>query len=110
MPGTTLGRGNMLYDYLVQATFVWSSATLTSTTSELTATLKGLNVGDYVDMFLQNAAMTTSLQIANIRVSAADTIAVTWVAAAASLTIPTGPWLVNICRPEAPGLLPTTAV
>lgn len=109
MPQTTVGRGNILYDWLVSATLVWSSTALSSTTSELTATMPGLQTGDYVDMFLPGAALTTGLTIGNIRVSAANTLAVTWIAASASLTIPTGPWLMNVCRPEAPNNLPITA-
>lgn len=101
MPQTTLGRGNILFDWLVfPPSITWSSAAISSTTSELTATVKGLAVGDYVDMFLTDRAMTTGLTFSNIRVSAADTLAVTWVAATASLTIPTGQWILNVCRPE----------
>jgi hypothetical protein len=109
MPSSTLGRGNIIYDWLVQASLVWSTATVASTTAELTAILPGVNIGDYVDMYLPNAAMTTGLTVANIRVSAANTLAVTWIATSGTFTVPTGPWLINICRPEAPGLLPASA-
>ncbi len=101
MPATTVGRGNILYDWLVfPATVTWSSTALSSTTSELTATVPGLQVGDYVDMFLTDRAMPTGLTFSNIRVSAANTLAATWIAATASLTIPTGQWILNVCRPE----------
>lgn len=111
MPQTTVGRGNLLYDWVVLApALVWSSASLSSTTSELTASLPGLLPGDMIDMSLPNSALTTGLTIANARVSAANTIAVTWVAASASLTIPTGPWLFNVGRPEGGSAnLPATA-
>ena len=109
MPGTTIGRGNMLYDYIVQTSITWSAATVASTTAELTATIPGLQVGDYVDMMLPNAAMTTGLTISNVRVSAANTLAVTWVATSGTFTIPTCPWQINVCRPESLPL-PSNAV
>jgi len=120
MPGS--GRnafGNELYDFVIAptsqagaapGTLVWSSATLSSTTAELTATVPGLLVGDCIDLYLTTGAMTTSLQIANVRVSAPNTLAVTWVAAASSLTIPTTGWIMNITRPENPSNLPPNAL
>lgn len=110
MPQTSIARGNELYDWLTQSSFVWSSASIASTTSELTAPFPGVQVGDYVDMYLVNAAMTTGLTISNIRVSAANTIAVTWVATSGTFTIPTGPYIVNIVRAESYTNLPATAV
>ena len=110
MPGTTIARGNELYDFLIQpATITWSSASVASTTTELTATVPGLVVGDYVDMWLPNAAMTTGLTFSNVRVSAANTLAVTWIATSGTFTVPTGPWLVNVVRAESYPNLPTTA-
>jgi hypothetical protein len=101
MPSETIGRGNSRYEILLYLpTVTWSSATLSSTTSELTATVPGLQDGDIPYMMLQNAAMTTNLSYSNIRVSAANTLAVTWIAGAASITIPTGPWVVGVIRPE----------
>jgi hypothetical protein len=110
MPGTTIARGNELYDFLTLSSFAWSSATLTTTTSELTASLPGLVLGDSVDLYLANAAMTTGLTISNVRVSAANTLAVTWVTATGTFTIPTGPYIVNIVRPESYANLPATAI
>jgi hypothetical protein len=110
MPQTMIARGNEVYDWLTQTSFVWSSASITSTTSELTAPFPGVQVGDYVDMYLANAAMTTGLTVSNIRVSAANTLSVTWVATSGTFTIPTGPYIVNIVRPESFANLPATAV
>ena len=111
MPQTMLGRGNLIYDWLIQPTLTWSAATVgATTTAELTATVPGLQVGDYVDMYLAGAAITTGLAFTNIRVSAANTIAVTWVnSTAGGLTVQTGPWLMNIVRPESTANLSTTA-
>ena len=110
MPQATLARGNELYDWMTLTSFVWSSATVASTTAELTASFPGVQVGDYVDMYLPNAAMTTGLTISNIRVSAANVIAVTWVATSGTFTVPTGPYLVNIVRAESYQNLPTAAI
>lgn len=118
MPGSQRpAYGNELYDFVMAPTspgnaagvLTWSTASLSSTTAELTTTVPGLLVGDLVDLYLTSAAMTTGLTISNTRVSAANTLAVTWVAASASLTIPTGIWSANVTRPESPTLLPTSA-
>ena len=100
MPSTTIGRGNMSIDVLFQTSLTWSAANLTNQTSELTATIPGLQIGDYVDLYLPNAAMTTGVTIANVRVSAANTLAVTFVVIGSAIVIPTGPWLINLSRPE----------
>ena len=112
MPQASLARGNEAYDWLILPTITWSAATLAgNTTSELTATINGLVVGDYFDMFLNNAAMTTGLQTTNMRISAANTLAVTWVnTTGGTLTIPVGPWLANIVRAESFANLVGTAV
>lgn len=111
--------GNEIYDLVIAptsqagaapGTLVWSSATLSSTTAELTATIPGLLVGDLVDLYLTGAAMTTGLNITNVRVSAPNTLAVTWVAASSSLTIPTTGWSANLTRPENPGNPPPNAL
>jgi hypothetical protein len=112
MPSNTICRGNILYESLLYVpTIAWSSASLSSTTSELTATVPGLQVGDSPYLVLINAAMTTNLSYSNVRVSAADTLAVTWIAGAAALTIPTGPWYIGVIRPEFTGTqLPSNAL
>lgn len=120
MPGSNrVAYGNELYDFVIAPTSVgnsvpgtitWSSATLSSTTAELTCTIPGLQVGDAVDLYLTSSPMTTGLTISNIRVSAPNVLAVTWVAASASLTIPTGPWIANITRAENVSALPTNAL
>ena len=101
MPSNTIARGNTLFETLIYLpTVTWSSATLSSTTSELTASLPGLQDGDVPYLMLQNSAMPTNLSYSNVRVSAANVLAVTWIAAAGGVTIPTGPWVVGVIRPE----------
>jgi hypothetical protein len=115
MPGSNrIALGNTIYATLILATsqagtvpgtLAWSAATVgANTTAELTATLKGVLPYDAVDLYLNNAAMTTGLTISNVRVSAADTLAVTWInATAGALTIPTAVWLASVTRPESTG-------
>lgn len=113
MPGTIAARGNELYDFLVAPpTVTWSSATVGATsTAELTATVPGLQVGDYIGLQLYTGPVTTGLSITNERVSAANTMAITWVnSTAGGLTVPTTGWVINVVRPEAyPGLPPSAA-
>jgi hypothetical protein len=100
MPGTTISRGNILNETMlyIQA-ITWSTAALTSTTAELTATVPGLLDGDVPYMMLVNTAMPTGVSYSNIRVSAANTLAVTW-STTGTVTIPTGPWMIGVIRPE----------
>jgi hypothetical protein len=122
MPGSNrVAYGNETYDTViaptslagaVPGTLAWSATTLaTASTAELTATVQGLQIGDICDLYLISGAMTTGLQIANTRVSAANTLAVTWVnSSGGTLTIPTATWSMNMTRPEIPGALPTNAL
>ena len=110
MPQTTIARGNELYDWLCGVTVTWSGSVGATSTAELTCTVPGLLVGDYVDMYLSTQALTTGLSITNMRVSAANTMAVTVVnATAGALTPPVGPWTLNVVRPENPNNLPASA-
>ena len=122
MPGSNrTAYGNEIYDIVISpttaagavpGTLVWSAATIAAnTTAELTSTIPGLLIGDLVDLYLTNAAMTTGLQICNIRVSAANTLAVTWVnTTGGTLTIPTTVWSANLTRPESASNQPVNAL
>ncbi len=103
--------GNEIYDSIIAPTSVagavpgtlaWSAATVAATTtSELTAKIPGVLPGDAVDLYLTSGALITGLQICNVRVSTADTVAVTWVnSTGAPITVPTATWLANVSRPE----------
>ena len=115
MPGSNrTAYGNEIYDTIIAptsqagatpGTLVWSAAQVAAnTTSELTTTVPGLLPGDICDLYLVSAAMTTGLQIANVRVSAANTLAVTWANnTGAAVTVPTATWNANVTRPEITG-------
>ena len=119
MPQTTIARGNELYDFIIAPTtpglaagnLTWSATSVgANTTAELTVNIAGLLVGDLCDLYLVSGAMTTGLQIANVRASAANTLAVTWVnTTAGSLTVPVGTWYMNITRAENVAYLPQNA-
>lgn len=112
MPGSNrVAYGNEIYDSIiaptsapgaVPGTLAWSTASVTTaSTVELTTKIPGLLLGDAVDLYLTSGAMPTGLQIANVRVSAVDTLAVTWVnASGGTVTVPTASWLANVSRPE----------
>ena len=103
MPGTTISRGNALFETIVYLTTVtWSTAALTSTTAELTTTVPGLVVGDLPYLMLVNSAMPANISYTNVRVSAANTLAATW-AVTGTVTVPTGPWVIGVIRPEVTG-------
>jgi hypothetical protein len=122
MPGSSrVAYGNEIYDSIIAPTSVagavpgtlaWSSANVASaTTAELTTTIPGLLPGDIVDLYLVSGPLLTGLQIANVRVSATNTLAVTWVnSSGGALTVPTATWNANLTRPENPSNLPPNAV
>ena len=70
-----------------------------TTTAEQTFTVNGLRVGDIV--IPQIPALTANVGIVNARVSAANTLALTYVNANASPTVPAaGTYLLMVFRPE----------
>jgi len=120
MPGSNRpALGNEIYDMVIAptsqagaalGTLVWSSANGTNQTVEVTTTINGLLVGDLVDLYLTTGPMTTGLTIANVRVSAVNTLAVTWVVVGSAITFPTTGWAANMTRPENPSALPPNAL
>ena len=110
MPQTTIGRGNMVYDWLMSVTFVWSGSIGATSTAEITAPFPGLQVGDYVDMYVQNGPQTTGVQPINFRCATNGVLTAQWSnSTAGALTPLAGPYLVNISRPESVTALPNSA-
>jgi len=107
MPSTTIQRGNALFDTLIAPTITWSGSVGATSTAELTATIPGFQVGDVISGTSIGAALTTGLSYTNWRVSAPNTIAVTWVnTTAGALTPQSGPWNIEVMRPENPSNIP----
>lgn len=100
MPSTTIGRGNMLYDFIIATTLTPSSVT-NATSAEQTFTVKGLLTTDFVDVQCSGAAQTSGIVITNCRVSAADTLALTFGNFAASPATPvSSSYQINVSRAE----------
>ena len=122
MPGSNrVAFGNEIYDIVISptspgqtvvGTVIWSATTVAAnTTTELTATIPGLQVNDFISFQLANAPIVTGLQIVNERVSAPNTAAVQWVnVTGGALTVPTATWIMNLTRPESPTALPPNAI
>ena len=108
MPSSTLGRGNILYDFLIGPTLTPVSVAA-NTSAEQSFTIKGLLVGDCPDINF-NGAQTAGIGIVNVRVSAVDTLTVMFVNdTSGGLTPAAGQYFLNIARPENLPL-PTNAV
>src|SRR4029077_1948314 len=99
MPGTTIGRGNVLYDYLCGPSLTPASVNA-NTTEEQTFTVLGLQVGDFVDVNFQGA-QTAGIGISNVRVSAANVLALQFTNnTGGALTPAAGIYGINVTRPE----------
>lgn len=107
MPGaSTLPRGNVAYIFLLQATLS-PSIVNTITAPEQTFTVNGLLVGDFVQV--QKPTAQAGLGIAGSRVTAANTLGITFVNPTAGNITPTAgeTYLIKVVRPENPAPLPT---
>ena len=74
MSGTTIPRGNILIT-LEFATIITPVSVAANTTAEQSFTIPGLQVGDYINA-ASPGAQTAGILIANVRVSAANTVAI----------------------------------
>lgn len=74
MPGTTIARGNILAikEFALTLTPVSVAAALTA---EQSFTVPGVRPGDYINCNF-NAAQTAGIFIANLRVTATDTVTI----------------------------------
>lgn len=103
---TNITRGNILKLFAVSVTFNPASVA-TITTAEQTLTVSGVNVGDIVVSY-NKPSNTAGAMPVNARVSAANTIAVTFVNPTAGSVDPASEtWTFLIGRPETPGALPS---
>ncbi len=112
MPGTMIGRGNMLYDFVIGPTLTPSSVAAT-TSAEQSFTIAGLQTNDVVDIATLNGVQTAGVGIANVRVSAANTLGLTFSNAGTTTVTPAaGQYIINVVRLEVSSLgqLPTTAI
>lgn len=90
----------------LQSTFVLTisitpAATASATTLEQTFTVPGLQTGDQVSAFSAQFAYSSLVDVVNIRVSAANTLAIAFSNnTAGSLTAPSGTYLLEVNRPD----------
>ena len=94
----TLPRGNIIGSWILCPTLTPVSVAW-STTTEQTFTVTGLNVGDFVDV--SKPTNQPGLALGNCRVSAANTLAITFINVTTTLT-PTAAeiYTVVVTRPE----------
>lgn len=96
---STIPRGNVLGAIIYRQSLTPVSVAA-NTSAEQTFTVKGVIPGDFVSV-LREAALTAGLGIVNARVSAADTVAITFSNGTASPIVPAaGNFLFYIARPE----------
>lgn len=101
MPGaSTLQRGNLIFDLIIQAAIVPPAAVTTATTNQTTTTIPGLNVGDVVD-WNQTTFSNVLLTVTNMFVSAPNTLTSTWTTEGATVNNATVcNFLLEVCRAE----------
>lgn len=108
MPGSTVSRGNILNSFIAGPTLTPVSVAQ-NTSAEQSFTVPGLQVGDFIDVYL-NIAQTAGIGIVNARVSAANTLQIGFMNnTGGSLTPAAGVYALIVSRPEN-FPIPTTAV
>ena len=108
MLGSTLARGNILYDSMLQVTLTPVSVAA-STAAEQSFTILGLQINDFLDVNC-NAAQTAGIGIGNARVSALNTMTLEFSNSTAGALTPTsGLYNINVTRAEVQPM-PTNAV
>jgi hypothetical protein len=104
---TTILRGNILNSFLVFPSLTPSAVSGTQATQ--TFTIAGLQVNDFVNVTF-NGAQTTGVGIANVWVSAANTLSIQFTNGTGSSATPAaGTYILGVDRLEGQ-ILPTTAV
>ena len=110
MPGQSdIAAGNIQYQFLLQTTI--SPAQVSNATSaEQTFTVNGLLTSDFVTVMKPTSQ--AGLGIVGSRVTAANTLGITFMNATASPITPTASevYIIKVTRQENPGSLPTAIV
>jgi hypothetical protein len=95
---STIARGNMINQWVVATTL--TPASFSTSISEQTFTVKGLHLGDFVAV--NKPSSQTNIGIEGSRVSAADTLAITYSNFSGATVTPTAAevYTVAVLRPE----------
>ncbi len=112
MPGTMVGRGNFLYSFAILLTLT-PAATAGSSTVEQSFTVPGLQTNDQISALSFSGPYTVNVDMANIRVSAANTLTIAFQNnTGGSLTAPAGNYLLEVNRLESSNYagLPSSAI
>jgi hypothetical protein len=100
---TLIPRGNVRAMFMIDVTFNPASVA-TITTAEQTTTVVGLKTGDMI--YWQKPTNTAGVGVVNMRVSAADTLAVTFVnPTAGGVDAASETWRLLVIRPDPQTLL-----
>lgn len=101
MTSTTINRGNVATTILVSAQLT-PAAVAATTSVEQTFTVPGLLPTDQISAIQLQAAWTVLVDVVNCRVSAANTLAVSFQnSTGGSVTPPAGTYLIEVNRPES---------
>lgn len=110
MPGASdISRGNVANVLLLQSALT-PAGVLTITSTEQTFTVNGLIVGDFIQV--QKPTAQAGLGIVGSRVTAANTLGITFMNTTAGTITPTAGevYLIKVTRQSSPGSLPTAVV
>lgn len=77
MPASTLSRGNVLYDTMLQATITPPATITTGTQTQTTTTIVGLLVGDLIS-WNQTSFTNALVSVTNMYVSAPGVLTSNW--------------------------------
>lgn len=101
MPGgSTIQRGNLIFDQMIQASITPPAAVTTATTNPTTTTIPGLAVGDLIS-WNQTTNPNVLLTVVNMFVSAANTLTSVWTTEGATVNGAAAcSFILEVCRPE----------
>jgi hypothetical protein len=109
MPGSTeLPYGNVRNMFVLQTALTFTPTTVAGTTgSELTASVTGLQVNDFVDV--SKPTQQSYIGIGNTRVSAAGVLAITFTNSSTGTVTPTASevYTIQVVRPSIQAVQPT---
>lgn len=100
---TALPYGNTKGQYMLNTALTFTPATIAGTTgSEVTCTVTGVQLGDFID--LNKPTQQNYLGIGNVRVSAVNTLAITFTNSSSGTQTPTASevYTIVITRPDSP--------
>jgi hypothetical protein len=107
---TTIARGNVQMEVLLQITVTPPATLAASTTTESTYSVPGVMVGDFIE--INKPSHTTGLSIGNVRVASNNNIAIQWVNSTTS-TITNAPneqYLIVVSRFDSMPQTPPSAI